>query len=139
MRWDRNKAAAVVKTLGYLAIDRENDREALKTILRAADYMKRGICSVGIYPEGTRSHSHAMLPFHNGSFKAAQRAHVPVAVACSRGTEKLNKGFFLHPHDVYLEILELIPADQVKTMSTQELAEHSRALMQAWLDREETA
>ena len=40
---------------GFLAIDRENDRAALKTILTAADYMKRDLCSIGIYPEGTRT------------------------------------------------------------------------------------
>ena len=40
---------------GFLPIDRENDRKALKTILTAADYIKRDYCSMGIYPEGTRS------------------------------------------------------------------------------------
>ena len=36
---------------GFLAINRENDREALKTILQAADYLKRGPCSMGIFPD----------------------------------------------------------------------------------------
>ena len=127
----------IARAAGFLAIDRENDRKALRTILAAADYLKRGLCSIGIYPEGTRSHTNAMLPFHKGSFKVAQRANVPLVIACVRGTEKLKNGFLLHPHDVYLDILECLPAAQVKAMSTGELAEHSRALMQDCLDREE--
>lgn len=115
---------------GYLPIDRENDRAALKTILTAADYMKRDVCSIGIYPEGTRSKTGELLPFHNGSFKAAQRAGVPVAVACVRNTEKMKKRLFLRPTDVYLDILELIPAEKVKAMSTAELSEYSRKLIE---------
>ena len=112
---------------GYLTIDRENDREALKTILRAADYLKRGVCSVGIYPEGTRSRTGELLPFHYGSFKIAQRGNAPVAVCCVSGTEKLKRGLLLCPHRVRFEVLELIPAEQVKAMSPKELAEYSRA------------
>lgn len=130
----------IARTAGFLAIDRENDRNALKTILQAADYLKRDICSMGIYPEGTRSHTEQMLPFHRGSFKVAQRANVPLAIACVRGSEKLRRGFLLHPHTVYLDILEVLPAAQVKAMSTQELADYSREKIQACLDSgEETA
>ena len=120
---------------GYLPIDRENDRAALKTILTAADYMKRDLCSIGIYPEGTRSRTGEMLPFHSGSFKTAQRANVPIAVACVRNSEQVKKRLFLRPTDVYLDILEVIPADRVKAMSTAELADYSRKLIEEGLKR----
>ena len=116
----------IAYSAGYLPIDRENDRAALKTILTAADYLKRDLCSVGIYPEGTRSKTSELLPFHAGSFKTAQRANVPLAVACVRGTEKIKKRLFLRPTDVYLDILEVIPAAQVKAMSTVELSDYAR-------------
>ena len=92
--------------------------------------MKRDLCSIGIYPEGTRSKTGELLPFHSGSFKTAQRANVPVAVACVRGTEKVKMRLFLRPTDVYLDILEVIPAEKVKAMSTAELAEYSRKRME---------
>ena len=114
--------------LGFLPIDRENDRAALKTILTAADYMKRGICSMGVYPEGTRTKTGKLLPFHAGCFKAAQRAGVPVAVACVQGTEKLKKRPLIGT-DVHLDILEVIPAEQVKAMKTTELSEYCRQLI----------
>lgn len=114
---------------GFLAIDRENDRAALKTILTAADYLKRGLCSMGIFPEGTRSRTGRLGDFHAGSFKIAQRAGVPLVIACVRDTEKASRRMFLAPTKVYLDILEVLPAEQVKAMSTRDLAEHSRALM----------
>ena len=118
---------------GYLPIDRENDRKALRTILTAADYMKRDLCSIGVYPEGTRSKTGELLPFHAGCFKAAQRAGVPVAVACVRNTEKAKKRLFLRPTDVYMDILELIPAETAKAMHTNDLSEHCRTLMEEGL------
>ena len=130
-------AGSAAQTAGFLAIDRENDRNALRSILTAADYLKRDICSIGVYPEGTRSHTKEMLPFHKGSFKIAQRGNVPLVVAGISGSEKLKQGYCLHPHRVILEILDVIPAAEVKAASTADLAERSRALIQAFLDREE--
>ena len=118
---------------GFLSIDRENDRNALRTILQAADYVKRGLCSIGIYPEGTRSKDGSLLPFHAGSFKIAQKANAPLAVACVRGTESITKNLFHRVSDVYLDILELIPAEKVKSMSTNELACYSRTLIEQHL------
>ena len=123
----------VVYAAGFLAIDRENDRAALKTILTAADYLKRDLCSIGIYPEGTRSRGTALGAFHAGSFKIAQRANVPVALACVRGTEKAGKRLFLRPTPVYLDVLELIPAETVKAMKTTELSDYCRERIAAHL------
>ena len=120
---------------GCLAIDRENDRNALKTILTAADYMKCGICSVGVYPEGTRSKTEELLPFHAGCFKAAQKAKVPIVVAAVRGTEKAKHFRLFSTTGVYLDILEVLPAETVCSMRTDALSEHIRAMIQADLDR----
>ena len=117
----------IAYTAGFLAINRENDREALKTILQAADYLKRGICSMGIFPEGTRTRTGKLQDFHAGSFKIAQRANVPLVIACVRGTEKASRRLFLRPTKVYLDILETLPAQRVKAMSTRDLAEYSRS------------
>ncbi len=111
---------------GFLPIDRENDRAALKTILTAADYLKKDFCSMVIYPEGTRSKTGALLPFHAGSFKIAQKANVPLAIACISGTDQIRHRWLFLSTRVELRILELLPAERVKAMSTQELATYSR-------------
>ena len=116
---------------GYLAIDRDNDRAALKTILRAADYLKRGVCSIGIYPEGTRNRTDApLLPFHAGSFKIAQKAGVPLAIVCMRGTDRVLRTPFFIRTPVYLDVLEVLDAETVKRMKTVELAEYARRIME---------
>ena len=124
---------------GYLGIDREDDRKALRTILTAADYMRRGVCSMAIYPEGTRSRDGHLLPFHAGSFKAAQRANVPVVVLCAEGTEKVMKRLFRRPTRVKLTVLEVIPAEDARAMHTSELAEHCRSLIARYLGEETEA
>ena len=111
---------------GFLPIDRENDRAALKTILTAADYLKKDFCSIAIYPEGTRSKTGALLPFHAGSFKIAQKANVPIVIACVSGTDQIRHRWLFRSTTAELTILELLPAERVKTMSTQELAAYSK-------------
>ncbi len=124
---------------GFLPIDRENDRNALKTILTAADYLKRDLCSIGIYPEGTRCKTEEMLPFHAGSFKIAQRGDVPLVIASIRNTDAVSRSFPLRRTHVYFDILEVLPVERVKAMSTQELAAYSRARMEAALAPETEA
>ena len=114
---------------GFLPIDRENDRNALRSILTAADYLKRGLCSIGIFPEGTRTRTGKMGEFHPGSFKIAQRAGVPLVIACVQDTEKASRRTLLLPTRVYLDILEVLPPEQVKAMSTRDLADYSKAKM----------
>lgn len=118
---------------GFLAIDRENDRNALKTILTAANYAKNDLCSIGIYPEGTRSRTDdgTMLPFHAGSFKIAQKANIPIVVVSTIGTDKLKKNFPFKPTRVKLRVLEVIPAEKVKATPTAELAAYTHDLIQA--------
>lgn len=109
----------------YLPINREDNREALKTILQAAEYLRTDQCSMCIYPEGTRSHGTEMLPFHSGSFKIAQKAGVPLVIASIEGTENVAKNVLRRPTTVTLKILEVIDAETVKSEKTNSLAEHS--------------
>ena len=120
--------------VGCLAIDRENDRNALKTIITAANYLKKGVCNMSVFPEGTRSRTGEMLPFHAGSFKIAQRGGSALVIASMAGTENIMKNVPLRKTDVHLRILEVLPADKVKAMSTQELADYSSRLIAASLE-----
>ncbi len=75
-----------MKRLHCLFINREEVREALKTILAGIDNIRNGI-SVCIFPEGTRNQTDAlMLPFKEGSFKIAEKtgcAIIPMAITNS--------------------------------------------------------
>ena len=61
-------------------INRENDREALKTILKCVDILEQDKASIAVFPEGYTSRTGHLQPFRNGVFKIAQRAKVPIVV-----------------------------------------------------------
>ncbi len=67
-----------MKNLHCLFLDRENIKEGLKTILAGVEKVKSGI-SICIFPEGTRNKvPDTFLPFHEGSFKIAEKGNVPI-------------------------------------------------------------
>ena len=67
-----------MRYLHCLFLDRENIKEGLKTILAAVEKVKNGI-SICIFPEGTRNKTaDTFLPFHEGSFKIAEKGNVPI-------------------------------------------------------------
>lgn len=106
----------------HVSIDRENARNALKTINRTAERINGGIISYGVYPEGTRSKGQKMLPFHDGVFKIAQKAKAPIVVAGVRGTENVHRRAPWRRTVVRFDILDIIDAEKVKALSSHELA-----------------
>lgn len=108
---------------GFLAIDRENDRAALRTILAAAERIKSGAASVAVYPEGTRNHGEGMLPFRNGVFKIAQKARAPIVVVAVRGADRVAKRAPWRATDVYLEVCGVLDAETVARHKTNEIGE----------------
>ena len=111
-------------------INRENDREALKTILRCIQLIKEDQVSIGVFPEGYTSLDGKLRHFRNGVFKIAQKANVPVVVCTVQGTQESMKSLFkLKGGYVKLKLLEVIPAEEVKAMSTADLGERVYALM----------
>lgn len=67
-----------MKDLHCLFLDRDNIKEGMKTILAAIEKAKSGI-SICIFPEGTRNKTtDTFLPFHEGSFKIAEKSGVPI-------------------------------------------------------------
>lgn len=64
--------------LHCLFLDREDIKQGLKTILKAVEKVQNGI-SICIFPEGTRNEvNDTFLPFHEGSFKIAEKGNVPI-------------------------------------------------------------
>ena len=85
-----------MRYLYCLFLDRENIKEGLKTILKAIDYVKQGI-SICIFPEGTRNKADSeldVMPFHEGSFKIAQKTGCPIVpIALNNTVEMFEKHF----------------------------------------------
>ena len=110
----------LMKKVGFMAIDRENARNAVTTIKRAAELIRDVGLSVGIYPEGTRSKDGSLLPFHAGSFKIAKLAECPVVVVSIR-YEKT----FLWFKRVHLHVVDVINENYVAENNTATLSERA--------------
>lgn len=74
-----------------VALDRDNAREAIKSIRTGAEHIKNGY-SMAIFPEGTRTKTGELLEFKKGSLKLATMAKAPVVPVTIEGTFNfLNK------------------------------------------------
>lgn len=128
----------LIRRCCFLAIDRENPRNAIRTIAKAAKLMENERLDIGIYPEGTRNKGQGLLPFHNGVFKIAQRANAPIAVICVTGTEKICRRTPLRRTDVYLDVLEVLPPEEVKNTRTDVTGQLVRTLLLANIEKRES-
>ncbi len=94
-----------MRRLYCLALNRDNTREALKTILKAIEYVKSGI-SICIFPEGTRSHDpDQLLPFKEGSLKIAEKTGCAIVPMSISNTDEILENHFpwIHSTNVILE------------------------------------
>ena len=74
--------------LGGLFIDRKNVRKAIRTIDTGVKRIKAGGGMV-IFPEGTRSKSREVLPFHVGSLKLATKSEATIVPVVIDGSYKV--------------------------------------------------
>lgn len=109
--------------LDSLPIDRENNREAAKTIIKAVKLIKDDVASVGIFPEGYVSKSCELLPLRNGSLKIAIKAKAPIAVCVINNTREIPKNICRRKTEVEFRLLDVITPEQYENMNTQELGD----------------
>lgn len=126
----------MVHLSGFLSINREDNREGLKTILRAVEILKDEQTAVAVYPEGTRNKTEApLLPFRAGAFSMAKRGKVPIVVAFSEHTQDVAHRYLLKRSDVNFTVLDVLPYEQIKDLPTDAIAETVRARMEAYMNR----
>ena len=124
------------KTLCQM-VNRENDREALKTILKCIQMIKDDEVSVGVFPEGGILIKDKLSPFRPGVFKIAQKTGVPIVVCTLKGTSDLFHNMKrLKPTYVKLHLVDVIPAEELVGRTTVEVAEQVHAMMQESLGEE---
>lgn len=122
---------------GYISINREDNFEAAKAIIKASNYLKKEECDICIAPEGTRAKDYKLHDFKPGSFKTAYKAMKPIVVVGLKNTEKIHKNFPFKGTNVYMHVLEVIPYEKYKDMNTVGLAEYCHGLVQKFLEENE--
>ncbi len=121
-------------------INRENDREALKTILNCVRLLKEDEVSVGVFPEGYTSKDGLLHPFRNGVFKVAQKAQVPIVICTLQNTHLAFRNILrLKPTHVHLHVVEVLQPGDFAGLSTVQLGNLVHAKMAEDLGPEKVA
>ena len=122
-------------------VNRENDREALKTILKCISILKEDKASVAVFPEGRITKDGKLLHnFRPGVFKIAQKANVPIVVCTLKGAEDLFDNMRkLRRTTVRLHLVDVIPAEELKGVTTVDIAHRVHAMMADSLGAENVA
>lgn len=107
---------------GFIFLDREDPHSAVRMLQKATHYLNQDWASIYICPEGTRSKTTELLPFHSGSFKIATKAEVDIVVCYLENTNLIAKHFPLKGTKVKLKVLKVISKEEVLSMNTHELA-----------------
>ena len=114
-----------------LPIDRDNDRAALKTILKAIELLKQDQASIAVFPEGgTNRTEQTLLPVRNGTFKIAQKANVPIVICALTNSNAIKKNMFRRRTDVYLDVIDVLQPESFSAEKTPEIGEQTRVIME---------
>ena len=111
-------------------IDRENDREALKTILKCIKLLKEDKASVGVFPEGYIKPDRKLHHFRAGVFKIAQKARVPIVVCTLKGTANaIDNLLHYRPSDIRFSVLRVLEPESFADKKTVEIAQEIYHMM----------
>ena len=104
--------SAAMRGLRCIPIDRDNVRQSLASLRRAADQIRSGN-SIVVFPEGTRSADGALQELKTGPFYLAEMAGVPVVPIgiCGTGRALAKTSLLIHPARIEVRIGDpILPA-----------------------------
>lgn len=126
---------AVARIAGYLSV-REMPLENF--LRRGTELLSQGV-SVIAFPEGTRSGSRTMGPFHGSAFRLAIHAGARIAPLAISGNENIPRrgSLWLRPGRIAIHKLPALDAAQYQTLGAFRLKSVAQAMIRQHLDRME--
>ena len=111
-------------------IDREDDRQGLRVILKCIQLLKNDEVSIGVFPEGWTSTDGRIRHFRPGVFKIAQKANVPIVVCTLQNSQHIIPNIKkLRPTSVELHLVDVIPAEELKGVTTTQISDRVYEMM----------
>lgn len=111
-------------------VNRENDREALKTIINCIRIIQEDKASVAVFPEGYIHGDNLLHPFRSGVFKIAQKAKVPIVVCTLQNTWKVKENMpHFKPTDIHLHLVGIVQPEDMEGLTTVDIANRVHAMM----------
>ncbi|MBN2604899.1 MAG: 1-acyl-sn-glycerol-3-phosphate acyltransferase [Bacilli bacterium] len=119
--------------LGNIPISKFADRSAAESIVKAIKEFNHGN-PIGIFPEGKRSFSNEMNEFKPGAFKLAMKPKADILVGTIYNFINLYKGYPFKRQTIYVHIHPLLKYDDYKDLTSHELSDKVREIIQSKLD-----
>ena len=114
-------------------------RESLKSILKAIQFIKDDKASIAVFPEGGTNKTDApLLPYRSGVFKIAQKSNVPIVVCSLVNSRAILHNMFRKHTEVWLDVLDVVPAEELDGKTAIEVGERVHAVMEAGIVARET-
>ena len=135
-KYDNKKApiaGGMIHRAGYITIDREHDAEGIKAINKAIEFINNKKASICVSPEGTRSKSLELLPFHPGTFNIAKRTNVPIVCVGIKKTNLIHKNFAKKVTKPTCDVIYIMNPDEYYNLSTVEIAQRLHKVYEDYL------
>lgn len=120
----------------YIKLKRGN-KESIKKMMDDCEKMISEGNSIYFFPEGTRSKNGIIKPFKTGAFILAKKMKIPILpIAISGTTNALPKhslNFHGH-HKISIEVLDEVPYEKFKDLSSEETGEFIRRIIAEQVD-----
>ena len=111
-------------------IDRENDKAALKTIIRCIQILREDKASVAVFPEGYIHEDKKLHHFRSGVFKIAKKTEVPIVVCTLKNSRDAISNLLHHRRtDIQVTVLQTIQPEEYKDITTVDLGERIYQMM----------
>ena len=121
----------MMRIAGDIPVRRSTRSSRVEALDQCRERLRRKV-SVMIFPEGTRSRTGELLPFHDGAFRIAIEAGVPILPLAIVGTrDAIAKGSFMFGRaDAEVRALEPIPTENLTLKDVPALRDEARARIQ---------
>ena len=126
-----------LQTLNFLPIDRNDPMQSLQVMNKAIELIENDVCSIGVYPEGTRGHTEKMLPFHEGVFNIALKAQCPIVIVTVKNTDQIKKNAPFKRTKVFHDIVTVLPYEELEGKTAKAVSDLVRDIMENNLRRYE--
>ena len=114
----------------YLSIDRDDKLQSLSQFKRAVELIKNDVCSIGVFPEGTRHPEPGLGEFHEGCFNIAIKSGAPLVIFTTKNTTAVNKNFPFKFTKVIIEIVGVIPNEEISDKPAKEVSDMVHKIME---------
>jgi len=120
-----------MRAMGFIPVDRENRRTAIKSFDEAAARIRAGR-SVLVFPEETRTPDGTLLPFQRGGFLIALKAGLPIVPVGIEGARRVmpKKSYLIRPGRIVVRFGEPIATAGLGVTAKGELMERVRAAIE---------